>query len=135
MQVGNKTIEVASAAAPPNLNPVYQLRFAENRLQIASQLGGDINTEASVLAALQWLAQQQEVDGRWDAARHGAGRETQTLERHRSGTGSKADTGMTALALLCTRISRVNLLPRYAVVWSLSCDRKCHRAIWQESNR
>ncbi|MFN9914879.1 MAG: squalene--hopene cyclase, partial [Pirellulaceae bacterium] len=31
---------------------------------------------------------------------HGAGRETRTLEKDRRGTGSKADTGITGLALL-----------------------------------
>lgn len=78
----------------------YQLRMTDNRAKIASMFGGDGNTEAAVESALKWLASQQEVDGSWDAAKHGAGRETKTLEHDRQGTGAKADTGCTALSLL-----------------------------------
>jgi hypothetical protein len=78
----------------------YQLRMTDSRAKIASMFGGDGNTEAAVESALKWLAVQQEVDGSWDAAKHGAGRETKTLEHDRQGTGAKADTGCTALSLL-----------------------------------
>jgi hypothetical protein len=86
---------------------MYRGRLSEQRSQIALQMGGDAQTEAAVEAALEWLAMNQErlaeapaTAGSWDAARHGAGRETRTLEKDRRGTGSKADTGMTGLALL-----------------------------------
>jgi len=78
----------------------YQLRFAESRLAAASRFGGDESTEASVEAGLRWLAQNQELDGSWNASKHGAGRETRTMERDRAGTGAKADTAMTGLSLL-----------------------------------
>jgi hypothetical protein len=86
---------------------MYQGRLSEQRSQITLRMGGDAQTEASVEAALEWLAMNQErwaeapaTEGSWDAARHGAGRETRTLEKDRRGTGAKADTGMTGLALL-----------------------------------
>ncbi len=78
---------------------VYQLRMADSRSQIANTFGGDGNTEAAVESALKWLASQQEADGSWDAAKHGAGRETR-MKEHGQGTGAKADTGCTALSLL-----------------------------------
>jgi Squalene-hopene cyclase C-terminal domain len=101
--VGQTSIQLPARrrAVDQQLVPeVYQLRFSESRSQMASQLGGDATSEAAVEAALKWLASVQEPDGSWNAARHGAGRETRTLERDRQGTGSKSDTGMTALALL-----------------------------------
>ena len=101
--VGQASIQVPihRRAADQQVVPeIYQLRLSESRSQIAGQLGGDASTEAAVEAALQWLASVQETDGSWDAAKHGAGRETRTLDRDRQGTGSKSDTGMAALSLL-----------------------------------
>jgi hypothetical protein len=56
--------------------------------------------EQAVQAALAWLAAAQSPDGRWDAARHGAGRAKQGGGQHHSGVGAQADTGVTGLALL-----------------------------------
>jgi hypothetical protein len=79
---------------------MYSLRNAENRVQIAKQRGGSIETEQSVNAALQWLADNQEADGRWDSSKNGAGQETKVFGHDRKGAGSDADTGITGLATL-----------------------------------
>ena len=100
--IGRTTIQVKlqRRAVDQQVVPeVYQLRFSESRSQLAGQLGGDASTEAAVEAALRWLALIQESDGSWDAAKYGAGRETRMVDRDRR-TGSKSDTGMSALALL-----------------------------------
>lgn len=83
-----------------DLPPVYEQRFAADRLTIAQQRGGSPATEAAVEAALRWLAANQEADGRWSAGRHGAGREQQVLGHDRQGAGVKADTAMTGLTVL-----------------------------------
>ncbi len=92
-----KQIRVADQQPLPE---TYQNRNLQNRLQAAMQYGGDPDTEASVEAALRWLASVQEADGSWSAVKHGAGRETKTLGEDRAKTGAKADTGITGLALL-----------------------------------
>jgi hypothetical protein len=79
---------------------MYSARIAADRVKIAEQHGGDVNTEAAVNAALHWLATHQSADGRWDADAYGAGRETGYLGHDRGGAGAKADTGITGLALL-----------------------------------
>ncbi|MDZ4848619.1 MAG: prenyltransferase/squalene oxidase repeat-containing protein [Pirellulaceae bacterium] len=78
---------------------IYQLRLSESRSSIAGQLGGDGSTEAAVEAALGYLVSIQEADGAWDAERNAGGREQRMQDRDRR-TGAKADTGMSALALL-----------------------------------
>jgi hypothetical protein len=82
------------------LPSLYRLRFADNRLRVARQSGGDATTEAAVEAALAWLAANQQADGRWNAARHGAGIEQSVLGHNREGAGADADTGITGLAVL-----------------------------------
>jgi hypothetical protein len=82
----------------PNL---YRLRVGEGRALAARELGATPETESAVEAALQWFATHQEPDGRWSAAHHGAGREDKVLGHDRGGAGGKADTAVTALALLC----------------------------------
>ncbi|MBX3420784.1 MAG: terpene cyclase/mutase family protein [Pirellulaceae bacterium] len=83
-----------------SLSSQYRLRQAPNRLQIASAYGADADTEAAVDAALVWLAGAQSEDGSWNAARFGGGTETRVLGENRSGTGGRADTGVSGLALL-----------------------------------
>ncbi len=99
------------AKPPPFLNPpappgpgelpkLYQARTAPDRQQWAAQHGATEQTEKAVQAALAWLAANQEPDGRWDAARHGAGRELFVGGRDRQGSGAQAHTATTGLALL-----------------------------------
>lgn len=82
------------------LPPEYQLRQAANRLQLATAYGADQDSEAAVEAGLSWLAAAQSTDGSWNAKQFGAGTETQALGETRFGTGEKADTGVSGLALL-----------------------------------
>ncbi len=82
------------------LPPEYQLRQAPNRLQLSAAFGADADTEASVKLGLNWLVGAQSSDGSWDAKRFGAGQETHALGESRYGTGDKADTGVSGLALL-----------------------------------
>lgn len=84
---------------PPATSP-YAHRNAPDRLQYAESHGGSLQTEASVNAALKWLAATQSADGRWDASRYGAGHEMAVLGQDRGGAGADADCGITALAVL-----------------------------------
>lgn len=93
---GSNQAPSAKASVPEE----YRLRQASNRLQLARPFGADADSEAAVHAGLQWLAAAQSEDGSWDAKRFGAGTETQALGLHRYGTGSRADTGVSGLALL-----------------------------------
>jgi hypothetical protein len=104
---GAPTIAIdASAASPVSLPPRPQLpapyaaRFAANRAELVAAGGGNAQTEAAVRSALNWLAAAQSEDGRWDAKRHGAGREYYVLGQDRNGAGAQADTGVSGLALL-----------------------------------
>lgn len=83
----------------------YQMRLSPHRQQFAIMSGGDANTEAAVEKALEWLARNQSLDGSWNAAVHGAGREApatrnRTDSEYRHNAGLKANTAMTGLALL-----------------------------------
>ena len=82
---------------PPD---IYSLRTALDRSRLAERHGATPATEKAVKAALKWLADNQETDGRWDAARHGAGRELLVASRNRYRAGIQSDTGTTGLALL-----------------------------------
>lgn len=82
------------------LPPIYRLRRAPKRAEIAERQGGSATTEQAVKAALKWLAEHQHTDGRWDASVHGAGRELKVGGQDRKGAGEKSDTGVTGLALL-----------------------------------
>jgi len=79
---------------------IYRLRTAPDRSRTAQRHGATPDTEDCVRAALKWLADNQESDGRWNAGRHDAGRELRVAGRDRLGAGIRADTGMTGLALL-----------------------------------
>ena len=78
----------------------YRLRVAPNRIDVIQGHGGTAETEAAVKAALKWLADNQAADGHWDPRTHEGGKETNVLGRDRQGAGSRADTGITGLALL-----------------------------------
>jgi len=86
--------------APGTLPPLYRLRTAPDRAQLARQRGATTETEAAVQAALRWLAANQGPGGRWDASLHGAGQEGRIAGRDRQHAGLEADTATTALALL-----------------------------------
>ncbi len=106
VNVGNEAIgspvlgRVQRELTTKDVPRVYQLRVATNRSEIAKRYGATSDSEAAVRAALKWLADSQESDGRWDPARHGAGKELRVLGRDRFGAGADADTGISALALL-----------------------------------
>jgi hypothetical protein len=100
---------VATAAGGPRGQPdsagsqvpsIYRLRTDPDRSREAEKRGATAATESAVEAALKWFAENQEADGRWNAGRHGAGREDLVLGRNRLSAGVRADTGMTGLALL-----------------------------------
>ena len=79
---------------------IYRLRTAPDRSRLARQNGASPETEAAVKAALGWLADNQEADGRWQASTYGAGKEQLVAGRDRDGAGASADTGISGLALL-----------------------------------
>ena len=78
----------------------YRLRQAPNRLQLAMPYGADADSEAAVESGLAFLASAQSPDGSWNAKQFGAGTETRALGENRFGTGDRADTGVSGLALL-----------------------------------
>lgn len=82
------------------LPKIYSLRTRQNRLEVARQRGGSIETERAVESALHWLSQNQEDDGSWDPAKSGAGQENKVFGHDRDGAGTDADTGITGLASL-----------------------------------
>jgi hypothetical protein len=88
--------EAAKHAVPHS----YRLRVAPDRAQLAQRHGATGQTEAAVKAALRWLSSVQSEDGRWDARKYGAGRETKTDGHAREDAGTQADTAITGLALL-----------------------------------
>ena len=87
-------------SAGGQLPSIYRLRVDPDRSREAEKRGATPATESAVKAALKWFAENQEADGRWNAGRHGAGREDLVLGRNRLSAGVRADTGMTGLALL-----------------------------------
>jgi hypothetical protein len=84
-------------AEPPR---VYENRRAPHKAEIVAAQGGSPDTEAAVKAALQWLAANQDADGRWDASRFGAGRDRAVVGKNLRMVGVDADNGVTGLALL-----------------------------------
>jgi len=90
-----------SSARRPHVVPeTYADRSGGRRAGAAAARGGSAETERAVQAALAWLAAAQSEDGRWNAARHGAGVERAVQGHHRSGAGLRGDHGVTGLALL-----------------------------------
>jgi hypothetical protein len=97
--------DTAGAMVDPNATPqsgiplAYAKRFADREATVAGD-GGNPATERAVRAALAWLAASQSKDGHWDPKRFGAGQERYVLGENRGGAGARADTGITALAVL-----------------------------------
>jgi hypothetical protein len=102
--VARDTPGPAEAAPPPTgvrpLPASYADRVGARRSAAAAARGGSQETERAVQAALAWLAASQSTDGRWGAARHGAGVERAVQGHHRQGAGARSDHGVTGLALL-----------------------------------
>ena len=95
--------EDGEGAKPPgghNVPEVYRMRSAADRMRQAGKLGGSRETEEAVEAGLRWLAAAQESDGSWDPRRWGGGRERAVSDHHRRSAGSRAQSGITSLALL-----------------------------------
>jgi len=93
----------AAAAVAAATRPVpapYADRVGERKAAAALARGGSEATERAVQAGLRWLAAAQSADGRWEAARHGAGIERTAEGRERRGPGAQVDHGVTGLALL-----------------------------------
>jgi hypothetical protein len=104
-EAGSASAEVALTGIARGLDghavpDAYRLRVAPNRADVAQSRGGTAATEAAVKAALKWLADNQDGDGRWNPRTHGAGKETNVLGRDRKNAGSQSDSAMTGLALL-----------------------------------
>ncbi len=92
--------EASVAVGAKSMPETYKLRVTGDHVGAALAGGGSPQTEAAVQAALKWLAGHQSEDGRWEARRNEAGRETTPDGRSRPNAGADADTGMTGLALL-----------------------------------
>ena len=90
----------AATATHRELPDSYRSRSVPQRQAMLAAGGGNQFTEAAVQAALQWLAANQDEDGRWDCSLHGGGREMKTLGHDRGGAGAEADTAITGLAIL-----------------------------------
>lgn len=95
---------------PGQLPDTYRLRDLERRSEMAERFGGTQDSEKAVENSLAWLARHQSPAGFWDADRHGAGHGPESdvaglnlsadRKKIRQESGIKADTGVTALALL-----------------------------------
>jgi hypothetical protein len=94
------TLDPLLDPAPPVAVPLAYSQRMERNADLARQNGGGAETEGAVDLALRWLVANQEANGRWSAARHGAGHEMKVGGEDRRGAGADADNGVTGLALL-----------------------------------
>jgi hypothetical protein len=92
--------ESGRGGAPARVPDAYTDRTGDRRAAAAAARGGSEQTEQAVQAALDWLARTQSSDGRWNAARHGAGQGAAGSGQHRPEVGGRSDHGVTGLALL-----------------------------------
>lgn len=103
-QVAARTVATSTAPTamvPGELKNDFANRVGKAKEVALQQTGGNVNTEAAVKAALRFLADAQRADGAWDPRSSGAGREQrQVLGVSRPGTGSRAESAITGLALL-----------------------------------
>ncbi len=98
--IARNNARLSGGSGKAELPDVMAGRMGNDRLRRVIANGGSLNTEAAVVAALMWLKEHQSQDGRWDADRYEAGREVMVNGHDRRGAGSRADTGVTGLALL-----------------------------------
>lgn len=82
------------------LPKIYRLRVSADRSKLALNNGATARTEAAVRAALKWLTDNQNADGRWQSYKHQGGREQLVDGRNRLNAGVRADTAVTGLSLL-----------------------------------
>ena len=75
-------LALPEAQQPPSRS--YEQRAPERREEVLREMGGSPETEAAVLAALEWLKRNQESNGSW-----------------RGDTRVRVDTALTGLALMC----------------------------------
>jgi hypothetical protein len=99
-QPGGQPPAAAAQTSSADVASTFSLRNASDRLSLIEGQGGNAKTEASVVAALNWLVAAQSRDGRWSANEFGAGQEQMVFGQDRGGAGRNADTGISALALL-----------------------------------
>ncbi len=78
----------------------YSLRSSPQRQAIVARHGGSAETELAVKMALEWLAANQSIEGRWDSRKNGGGIERRVLGHDRESAGAHADMGVSGLALL-----------------------------------
>jgi hypothetical protein len=98
---GKPGAATSQTGGPPSRVPdAYADRAGDRRAAAAAARGGSQQTEQAVQAALDWLARTQSSDGRWNAARHGAGQGAAGSGQHRPEVGGRSDHGVTGLALL-----------------------------------
>ncbi|MFM7135466.1 MAG: squalene--hopene cyclase [Planctomycetota bacterium] len=90
----------ARGGPEPRVPEAYADRTGDRRAAAAAARGGSEQTEQAVQAALDWLTRTQSSDGRWNAARHGAGQGSADSGQHRPEVGGRSDHGVTGLALL-----------------------------------
>ncbi|MEM6470880.1 MAG: prenyltransferase/squalene oxidase repeat-containing protein [Planctomycetota bacterium] len=95
------TVANAIAATLPGeeVNDFANRRGSSKSIAL-EQTGGNVVTEASVKAALRFLAAAQRPDGSWDPKSSGAGVERMPLGERRLGAGTRCTTGITGLSLL-----------------------------------
>ncbi len=99
--VGPPQVTLRRDQAPQQPLPkIYRMRVAADRSKLALNNGATARTEAAVRAALKWLADNQNADGRWESYKHQGGREQHIAGHNRLNAGVRADTGITGLALL-----------------------------------
>jgi hypothetical protein len=92
----------------PGSQSTYRLRGLENRKSSARKYGGTDASERSVELSLRWLAENQTKEGYWDSERHGGGnvktdadgKDPRGVDVSDGVPGKKANTGVTALAIL-----------------------------------
>lgn len=80
-------LEAPAGLDPRGMADLIKKQRGKPGLDTIKQMGGSEGSEGSISAAMEWLTENQEPDGRWDTAKHGA--------------NHNYDPGGTGLALLC----------------------------------